>query len=91
VSAIGEEVRKRIFEVREANDVIWLFDKLDTVVGFYLSLGKRVRSTENWHAVLFWSLLSIMLWADHTQLEAEVEELDGSPAENATGAVSTYH
>jgi hypothetical protein len=42
-TAIGEEVRRCIFEVREANDVIWLFDKLDTVIGFYLSLGKKVR------------------------------------------------
>jgi hypothetical protein len=90
-TAIGEEVRKRIFEVREANDVIFLFDKLDMVIGFYLSLGKRIRSTEDWQEMLFWSLLSILLWADHTQLAAELEELDGAPAQNAIGAVSTFH
>jgi hypothetical protein len=41
--------------------------------------------------MLFWSLLSIILWADHTQLAAELEELDGIPTETAIGAVSTFH
>jgi hypothetical protein len=76
-TAIGKEVRRRIFEVHASDQVVDLFDKLDAILEFYLSLTKKARSTEMWKLMLFWSLQSIILWADYTELESELEELDG--------------
>jgi hypothetical protein len=64
-TAIGKEVRRRIFEVQASYQVADLFDKLDTVLEFYFLLAKRVRSTEMWRLMLFWSLMSLLLWADY--------------------------
>jgi hypothetical protein len=47
-TAVGKEVRRRIFEVHDSDEVVCLFEKLDTVVEFYFSLAKKVRSTEMW-------------------------------------------
>jgi hypothetical protein len=89
-TAIGNEVRRRIFEVHASDQVADLFDKLDTVLKFYFSLAKKVRSTEMWRLMLFWSF-SIILWADYTELESELEELDGISTGNPSEATSTYH
>ena len=75
-TAIGKEVRRRIFEVHASDRVIDLFDKLDTVLEFYFSLAKKVRSAEMWRLMLFWSLRSIILWADYAEAERQFEELD---------------
>jgi hypothetical protein len=90
-TAIGEAVRKRIFEIKAPNEVISLFDRLDTVVEFYLSLAKKVRSTEMWKAMLFWSMTSIILWADYADGESELEELNGISTGHPPEAASTYH
>jgi hypothetical protein len=90
-TAIGKEVRRRIFEVHASDEVVFLFDKLDTVLEFYFSLAKKARSTEMWKLMLFWSLQSIILWADYTELESELEELDGISTGNPSEATSTYH
>ena len=52
-TAVGKEVRRRIFEVHVSDEVVDLFDKLDTVFEFYFSLAKKVRSTEMWRLMLF--------------------------------------
>jgi hypothetical protein len=44
-----------------------------------------------WKLMLFWSLQSIILWADYTELESELEELDGVSTGNPSEATSTYH
>jgi len=75
-TAIGKEVRRRIFEVHASDRVIDLFDELDTVLEFYFSLAKKVRSAEMWRLMLFWSLRSIILWADYAEAERQFEELD---------------
>ena len=90
-TAIGKEVRRRIFEVHASDQVVDLFDKLDTILEFYLSFTKKARSTEMWKLMLFWSLQSIILWADYTELESELEELDGVSTGNPSEATSTYH
>ena len=90
-TAIGEAVRKRIFEIKAPNEVISLFDRLDTVVEFYLSLAKKVRSTETWRLMLFWSMMSLLLWADYTEAESQLEELDGKSTANLPEPASTYH
>jgi hypothetical protein len=90
-TAIGKEVRRRIFEVHASDEVVGLFDKLDTLLEFYFSLAKKVRSTEMWRLMLFWSLQSIILWADYTELESELEELDGVSTGDPPEPASTYH
>jgi hypothetical protein len=90
-TAIGKEVVRRIFEVHSPDRVIDLFDKLDAILEFYFSLAKKVRSAEMWRLMLFWSLRSIMLWADYTELESELEELDSVSTGNPSEATSTYH
>ena len=90
-TAIGKEVRRRIFEVHVSEEVVCLFEKLDAVLKFYFSLTKKVRSTEMWRLMLFWSLQSIVLWADYTELESELEELDSVSTGNPSEATSTYH
>jgi hypothetical protein len=64
---------------------------LDTVLEFYFSLAKKVRSTEMWKLMLFWSLRSIILWADYTELESELEGLEGISTGNLPEPASTYH
>jgi hypothetical protein len=90
-TAIGKEVRRRIFEVHASGELIFLFDNLDTVLEFYFSLAKKVRSTEMWKLMLFWSLQSIALRADYTKLESEPEELDDISTGDPSEATSTYH
>jgi hypothetical protein len=90
-TAVGKEVRRRIFEVHVSDEVVDLFDKLDTVLAFYLSMAKKVRSTEMWRQMLFWSMMSIILWADFTKGESDVEELDGISPGNPPQPASTYH
>ena len=90
-TTIGKEVRRRIFEVHVSDEVVCLFEKLDTVLEFYFSLAKKVRSTEMWRLMLFWSLQSIVLWADYTELESELEELDSVSTGDPSEATSTYH
>jgi hypothetical protein len=90
-TAIGKEVRRRIFEVHVSDEVVCLFEKLDTVLEFYFSLAKKVRSTEMWRLMLFWSLQSVILWADYTELESELEELDGISTGDPPEPASTYH
>src|ERR1700730_5092423 len=70
-TAIGKEVRRRIFEIRAADEVVCLFDKLDTVLEFYFSLAKKVRSTEMWRLMLFWSLRPIILLDDYAEAESQ--------------------
>jgi hypothetical protein len=90
-TAIGKEVRRRIFEVYASDEVVGLFDKLDMVLEFYFSLAKKVRSTEMWRLMLFWSLQSVILLADYTELESELEELGGISTGDPPEPVSTYH
>jgi hypothetical protein len=90
-TAIGKEVRRRIFEVHASDEVVGLFDKLDMVLEFYFSLAKKVRSTEMWRLMLFWSLQSVILWADYTELESELEEMGGISTGDPPEPVSTYH
>jgi hypothetical protein len=90
-TAVGKEVRKRIFEVHASDEVVCLFEKLDTVLEFYFSLAKKVRSTEMWRLMLFWSMMSIILWADYTKAESETEELEGISTGNSREPASTYH
>ena len=90
-TAVGKEVRRRIFEVHASDQVVDLFDKLDTVLEFYFSLAKKVRSTEMWRLMLFWSMMSIILWADYTEAESETEELEGISTGNSREPASTYH
>jgi hypothetical protein len=90
-TAIATEVRRRIFEVHAPDEVVWLFDKLDMVLEFYLSLARKVRSTEMWRLMLFWSMMSIILWADYTEAEREVEELPDISTGDPPEPASTYH
>jgi hypothetical protein len=90
-TAVGKEVRRRIFEVHASDEVVCLFEKLDTVLEFYFSLAKKVRSTEMWRLMLFWSMMSIILWADYTKAESETEELEGISTGNSREPASTYH
>ncbi len=90
-TAIGKEVRRRIFEVHASDEMVYLFDKLDTVLEFYFSLAKKVRSTEMWRLMLFWSMMSLLLWADYTEAESQREELDGKSTANLPEPASTYH
>ena len=90
-TAIGKKVRRRIFEIDASDKVIDLFDKLDTVLEFYLSLAKRVRSTEMWRLMLFWSLMSLLLWADCAEAECQLEELDDISTGSGPEPASTYH
>jgi hypothetical protein len=90
-TAIGKEVRRRIFEVHASDEVVDLFDKLETVLEFYFSLAKKVRSTEMWRLMLFWSMMSLLLWADYTEAESQPEELDGISTANLPEPASTYH
>jgi hypothetical protein len=90
-TAIGKEVRGRIFEVHASDQVVDLFDKLDTVLEFYFSLAKRVRSTEMWRLMLFWSLMSLLLWVDCAEADSELEEVDEIAAGNLPEPTSTYH
>jgi hypothetical protein len=90
-TAIGKEVRRRIFEIHTSDQVVDLFDKLDTVLEFYFSLAKKVRSTEMWRLMLFWSMMSIILWADYTKAESETEEFEGISTGNSREPASTYH
>ena len=90
-TAIGKEVRRRIFEVHASDQVVDLFDKLDTVLEFYFSLAKRVRSTEMWRLMLFWSLMSLLLWADCAEADSELEGLDEISTGNPPEPASTYH
>jgi hypothetical protein len=90
-TAIGKEVRRRIFEIRAADEVVCLFDKLDTVLEFYFSLAKKVQSTEMWRLMLFWSMMSLLLWADYTKGNSELEELDTISTGNPPEPASTYH
>ena len=87
----SKEVRGRIFEVHASDQVVDLFDKLDTVLEFYFSLAKRVRSTEMWRLMLFWSMMSLLLWADYTKGNSELEELDTISTGNPPEPASTYH
>jgi hypothetical protein len=90
-TAVGKEVRRRIFEVHASDEVVCLFEKLDTVLEFYFSLAKKVRSTEMWRLMLFWSMMPIILWADYTAAESETEELEGISTGNSREPASTYH
>jgi hypothetical protein len=90
-TAVGKEVRRRIFEVHASDEVVCLFEKLDTILEFYFSLAKKVRSTEMWRLMLFWSMMSIILWADYTKAESETEELEGISTGNSREPASTYH
>ena len=90
-TAIGKEVRRRIFEVHASDRVIDLFDKLDTVLEFYFSLAKKVRSAEMWRLMLFWSLRSIIFWADYAEAESQFEELDDISTGNLPEHIATYH
>ena len=90
-TALGKEVRRRIFELRASDLVVDLFDRLDIVLEFYLSLARKVRSTEMWRLMLFWSMMSIILWADYTEGESETEELEGISTGNSREPASTYH
>ena len=90
-TAVGKEVRRHIFEVNASDEIAGLFEKLDTVLEFYFSLAKKVRSTEMWRLMLFWSMMSIMLWADYTRAESETEELEGISTGNSRELASTYH
>ena len=90
-TAIGKEVRRRIFEVHASDRVIDLFDKLDRVLEFYFSLTKKVRSAELWRLMLFWSLRSIILWADYAEAERQFEELDDISTGDLPEHISTYH
>jgi hypothetical protein len=90
-TAIVTEVRKRIFEVHAPDEVIWLFDKLDMVLDFYLSLARKVRSTEMWRLMLFWSMMSIILWAEYAEAESTVEEFSDISTGNRAEPASTYH
>ena len=90
-TAIGKEVRRRIFEVHASDEMVGLFDKLDTLLEFYFTLAKKVRSTEMWRLMLFWSLQSVILWADYTELESELEELDGVSTGDPPEPALTYH
>lgn len=90
-TAIGKEVRRRIFEVRASDRVTDLFDKLETVLEFYFSLAKKVRSAEMWRLMLFWSLRSIILWADYAEAESQFEELDEVSTGTLPEHISTYH
>ena len=44
-----------------------------------------------WRLMLFWSLQSIILWADYTEAESEFEELDGISTGDLSEPISTYH
>ena len=90
-TAVGKEVRRRIFEVHASDEVVCLFEKLDTVLEIYFSLAKKVRSTEMWRLMLFWSMMSIILWADYTKADNETEELEGRSTGNLREPASTYH
>jgi hypothetical protein len=90
-TAVGKEVRRRIFELHASDEIVCLFEKLDTVLEFYLSLAKKVRSTEMWRLMLFWSMMSIILWADYTEAESETEEMEGISTGNSRQPASTYH
>jgi hypothetical protein len=90
-TAIGKEVRRRIFEVHASDRVIDLFDELDTVLEFYFSLAKKVRSAEMWRLMLFWSLRSIILWADYAEAERQFEELDDISTGDLPEHISTHH
>ena len=90
-TAVGKEVRRRLFEVHVSDEVVDLFDKLDTVFEFYFSLAKKVRSTEMWRLMLFWSMMSLLLWADYTEAESQFEELDGISTANLPEPAPTYH
>jgi hypothetical protein len=90
-TAVGKEVRRRIFEVRASDEVVCLFQKLDTVLEFYFSLTKKVRLTEMWRLMLLWSMMSIILWADYTKTESETEELEGLSTGDSREPASTYH
>jgi hypothetical protein len=87
----SKEVRGRIFEVHASDQVVDLFDKLDTVLEFYFSLAKRVRSTEMWRLMLFWSLMSLLLWVDCAEADSELEEVDEIATGNLPEPTSTYH
>ena len=90
-TAIGKEVRRRIFEVHAPEKVVDMFEKLETVLVFYFSLAKRVRSTEMWRIMMFWSLMSLLLWADHTEAESQLDEFDGISTGNLSEPAATYH
>ena len=90
-TAIGKEVVRRIFEVHSPDRVIDLFDKLDIVLEFYFSLAKKVRSAEIWRLMLFWSLRSIILWADYAAADSQFEELDDISTGNLPEHIATYH
>jgi hypothetical protein len=44
-----------------------------------------------WRLMLFWSLQSVILGADYTELESELEELDGISTGDPPEPASTYH
>jgi hypothetical protein len=90
-TAIGKEVRRRIFEVHAPEKVVDMFEKLETVLVFYFSLAKRVRSTGMWRVMMFWSLMSLLLWADYTEAESQLGEFDGISTENLSDPAATYH
>jgi hypothetical protein len=90
-TAIGKELRRRIFAVHSSDRMIDLFDKLDIVLEFYFSLAKKVRSAEMWRLMFFWSLRSIILWADYAEAENQSEELDDISTGDLPEPAATYH